>query len=305
MIIRRFLLATCFVCFLPLTVSAEAPVVDDSENFALLDEQQANYEQPLAREQKDEGYYSSDEEKALASDSSESSNTNSGGSNAALLDKVQGLQQEIQELRGQLEVQAHDLKLLQQQQLAFYKDLDARLPNQAVAGTTKNVATAPLSIATKTPPPSAAVPAEKQAVQPVAAIIPSNGNRANPADEQISYLAAYELVKNKRFDDALAAMQKFVTQYPQGGYTGNAQYWLGELHLVKKNYTEAIEHFEIVLQQFPSSSKTAASMLKIGYAYAGLGKKDEAIQRLQQVIKNYPDTNTAQLAKTKLEALNS
>ena len=47
--------------------------------------------------------------------------------NAKLIDKIQSLQQEVQELRGQLEVQAHDLKLLQQQQVAFYKDLDARL----------------------------------------------------------------------------------------------------------------------------------------------------------------------------------
>ena len=37
-------------------------------------------------------------------------------------------------------------------------------------------------------------------------------SRVNPADEQISYLAAYELVKNKRYDDALNAMQYFCTK---------------------------------------------------------------------------------------------
>jgi tol-pal system protein YbgF len=301
MIIRRFLLVTCFACILPFNAFSEAPVVDDSENFALLDEQQVALEQPVAKSQS--GDYGSDEETAFASDNLETS-SNSNSKNAMLLDKVQGLQQEVQELRGQLEVQAHDLKLLQQQQLAFYKDLDARLPNQA-ASSAKNVAANPLPVGVTTPKSPSAIPSDKQS-KPEAVVTPApHAARMNPADEQISYLAAYELVKNKRFDEALEAMQKFVTLYPQGGYTGNAQYWLGELYMVKKGYPEAIEHFEIVLHQFPSSNKSAASMLKIGYALAASGKKAEAVQRLQQVMKNYPDTNTAQLAKAKLDALNS
>lgn len=300
MIIRRFLLITSFACLLPFSVFSEAPVVDDSENFALLDEQQAAVEQPVAKAQSVD--YGSDEETAFANDNLETS-TNSNSKNAMLLDKVQGLQQEVQELRGQLEVQAHDLKLLQQQQLAFYKDLDARLPTHA--GAAKSAAATPLPIGVPTPQSPSALPTDKQQTQAVVAPVTNHAARTNPADEQISYLAAYELVKNKRFDEGLAAMQKFVSQYPQGGYTANAQYWLGELYMVKKSYPEAIEHFEIVLQQFPSSTKSAASMLKIGYALAASGKKEEAMQRLQQVVKNYPDTNTAQLAKAKLDALNS
>ncbi len=29
-------------------------------------------------------------------------------------------------------------------------------------------------------------------------------------------------------------MEQFIVQYPRGGYTANAQYWLGELYMVKK-----------------------------------------------------------------------
>ena len=301
---RRLFIATCFASLMPLGVFAEAPVVDDSENFALLDEQQAADERPVSKRQASTSY--TDEETALANDNTEASyngNTHAASganvqNNAVLLDKVQGLQQEVQELRGQLEVQSHDLKILQQQQVDFYKDLDARIRHEPV----KAANSGPLpetSIAPKEPLPNKAEPFNKQAIQPVV----NNPNNANPADEQISYLAAYELVKNKKFDEALVAMQTFVAQHPQGGYTANAQYWLGELYMVKKSYPEAIEHFEIVMQQFPASSKSAASLLKIGYALAAMGKKEEAIARLQQVIKNYPDTNTAQLAKAKLESI--
>ncbi len=302
MIKQRFLLVACIACLLPFSAFSEAPVVDDSENYALLDEQQAALESPVVKTQNRD--YGNDEETALANDNLETNPLKSSGNNASLLDKVQGLQQDIQELRGQLEVQAHDLKLLQQQQLAFYKDLDARLPN-APAKIAQNPPTNGLSIVpARSPTPINPLPSAKPQTALITPVM-NNPGRNNPADEQISYLAAYELVKNKRFDDALSAMQTFVALHPQGGYTANAEYWLGEIHLVKKSYPEAIQHFEVVLQQFPASTKAAASQLKIGYALAASGKKQEAIDRLQQVVKNYPNTNTAQLAKAKLDALTS
>ncbi len=297
---HRLLLSLCFICVLPLQVYAEAPVVDDSENFAILDEQQAANEQPVAKAQH-ETSYSDEDEIPLAQD-----NRDSGKDSAGLLNKIQGMQQEIQELRGQLEVQAHDLKMLQQQQLSFYKDLDARL-----RGNSSKMAQSPLldkptelDIAPKSAvrAPSKAAGKTAELELPLSAGI-VNASHGNPADEQESYLAAYDLVKNKRFDDALAAMQAFISQYPQGGYTANAQYWLGELYMVKNNYPKAINHFEIVLKKFPTSSKAAASNLKIGYALAASGKENDARLRLQQVLKNYPDTPTAQLATRKLELL--
>lgn len=302
MIKHRFIIIACFACLIPFGAFSEAPVVDEGENYALLDEQQVASEPPVVRTQsRDFGH---DEETALANDNIETSSSKNNSANAPLLDKVQGLQQDIQELRGQLEVQAHDLKLLQQQQLAFYKDLDARLPNTP-ANVAQNTPTNELSIGPKVPPnaPTYSPSAKPQTTLITPAV--NNPARGNPADEQISYLAAYELVKNKRFDDALGAMQTFVAQHPQSGYTANAEYWLGEIYMVKKSYIEAMQHFQIVLQQFPSSGKAAASQLKIGYALLAIGRKQDAIQLLQQVVKNYPNTNTAQLARAKLDTLHS
>lgn len=302
---HRLLLSLSFTCILPLQVFAEAPVVDDSENFAILDEQQAAIARPVAKAQLDED---GDEEIAFARDDRDSPNFNT----AELVNKIQGLQQDIQELRGQLETQTRDLKSLQQQQLAFYKDLDTRMRGDS----TNSVQSAQLEpgqqpgqepsadlnprLATAEPGthPELAIK-ENKPVNPGL----TTAARGNPAEEQIAYLAAYELVKNKHFDDALTAMQNFIALYPRGGYTANAQYWLGELYMVKHNYAKAIDHFELVLKEFPTSSKAAASNLKIGYALAASGKANEAKARLQQVRKNYPDTPTAQLATIKLESL--
>lgn len=322
---KKHIIAAGFMLMLPLACWSEAPVVDDSENFAVYEGQQAyeapaygpKYDEPqIERGQFDiarnENYTidnsQTDDEPALAKDDQASASNNNITNNAKLIDKIQSLQQEVQELRGQLEVQAHDLKLLQQQQVAFYKDLDARLSGTSSAKASPNKSSLDLSVGPKEPTPpkkTASVPdvqANKSA--PVAAPVPVvSTSRVNPADEQISYLAAYELVKNKRYDDALSAMNVFVQKYPKGGYTANAQYWLGELYLVRKDYPKAIEHFNVVLQQFPTSSKSAASMLKVGYAYAAQGDKQEAKKFLQQVVRAYPGTPTAQLANSKLRTI--
>jgi tol-pal system protein YbgF len=293
---KSLLFVISLACLFPCIAGAEAPVIEESENYALLDNDQAAFEQPDVHVRK--ASPDSDEEYALANDHEENSHLSATGKNVELLNKLQGLQQEVQELRGQLEIQAHELKLLQQQQLSFYKDLDARLRHET-PGTSN-----PMALGQQSPGKALPTPLEKStSPTPLITQVTNNNGRGNPADEQISYLAAYELVKNKKFDEALTAMQAYVKQYPQGGYSANAHYWLGELYMVKKNYPEAIQHFDTVLQQFPSSSKSAASLLKVGYAFAAQGNKQEAILRLQQVIKNYPDTNTAQLAKAKLDTL--
>ena len=241
--IRRILLATSLV-ILSWPALSEAPVVDESENFELFDKQQAANRQPVYGT--DDPNSPLDSEPALARE--DTSNAHSTGDNVGLINKIQGLQQDVQELRGQLEVQTHGLNALKQQQLDFYKDLDARLRHEATP--IAQHATPPQLNLDDAPPPGTHI---APATASPAFIQPSiHAARANPADEQISYLAAYELINNKRFDEALPAMQSFVTQYPQGGYTANAHYWMGELYMVKKDYPEAIQHFELVLQHFPN-----------------------------------------------------
>lgn len=310
-LIFRFVITTYFMVTCSGFALAEAPVVDSNENFALLDQQAAQVSSVASRDIQDVSY---DDTQPLARDTTDLA---SDHENADLINKLHGLQQEIQELRGQLEVQTHDLKVLQEQQLSFYNDLDARISGRQPIKSAKNQAE-PLNLDEQTSAMQH-VAAEPQQVAPAAnqsdnlssaapatsattAMIATTTN-ANPADEQISYLKAYELVKTKQYDDALIAMQHFTQKYPKGGYTANAEYWLGELYLVKQNYADAITHFSTVLQQFPSSSKYSASLLKIGYALADAGRIAEAKERFHEVMKKYPDTSTANLARLKLETL--
>lgn len=269
---------------------AHALVIDDSDNYTMMEQAQAALEDNTLPDIAEIG--NEDIESALVTDNLQEELQEE---NAILLSKLQGLQQEVQELRGQLEVQTHDINTIKQQQLAFYQDLDKKLEAQLQAEEKKSE---------KNPTPAAVeekpinnLPIVK--VQPVA----NPKKRSNPADEQISYLAAYELIKTKQYGKALYAMQEFVNNYPNSGYAPNAEYWCGEIYLLNKNYQEAISKFETVVQKYPQASKTAASLLKIGYALSALNKNAEAKTRLTQVIKNYPDSPAAELAQMKLQSL--
>ncbi|HVT62043.1 MAG TPA: tol-pal system protein YbgF [Legionellaceae bacterium] len=293
-------------------VMADAPVVDDSENFALLEEQvQAAEELPVAHD----AYTITDDsaEPALAQDNAHGDTTR----NTDLVNKIIALQKEIQDLRGQLEIQAHELNELKQQQLSFYQDLANQL-NPAAAETAQKKLAHPSLTPTNTIDEQNASNAEtpnstesnalieaKQAIQPVPSIEPQSVVKAstNPAEEQISYLAAYDLIKQKQYPQATSAMQQFLSKYPHSGYSANAHYWLGELYLAKKEYDNAITQFDTVIHEFKSSSKYAPSKLKLGYALAGTGRIGEAKEQLLAVMNKYPDTSAAHLAQMKLKAL--
>lgn len=146
---KKHFIAACFTLILPILSWAEAPVVDDSENFAIMEGQRISeapvselkYDEPVVDQAEfdktqHDGYQArpmaeDDGQPLVKEDSTPRSKQASTDENASLIEKVLNLQKEVQELRGQLEVQAHDLKLLQQQQVAFYKDLDARISNGA------------------------------------------------------------------------------------------------------------------------------------------------------------------------------
>ncbi len=291
---RRIFLATLLTTSLALgylsNVFADAPVVDDSENFELFEQQAAN-KAPAAFKAAGMDSHTDNLDTPLAHEEYNNNTLAKTERNATLLNTIQGLQQDIQELRGQLDVQTHELKRLQEQQVEFYKDLDTRVRGSTTLSQKKPAEPTNFDARVNNKPANEALSAA------------ATSSTIDVKDEKATYMAAYTLVNDKQFDEALPAMEAFIAQHPQGGYTANAHYWAGELYMVRKNYPEAIQHFDTVLQKFPSSSKSSACLLKIGYALAASGEINEAKQKLQRVIQQYPDTHAAQLAVAKLDSL--
>jgi tol-pal system protein YbgF len=217
---------------------------------------------------------------------------------ADLLNQLHGLQQELAELRGRLDEQNQLIQRLQEQQLSLYKDLDARV---ALQMSDHNVA----AVQNNSLVPAAIVQQLAPNNNKTTPVLPSSQQKTllNSTNEQVSYLAAYDLIKNKQYPEALKAMQTFVQRYPKSGYLANAHYWLGELYMLQHNNTQAMNHFEWVVHQYPQSSKCSASLLKLGYILIAAGKIDAAKTRFNTVLNQYPDTHAAQMARVKLDTL--
>jgi tol-pal system protein YbgF len=140
-------------------------------------------------------------------------------------------------------------------------------------------------------------------VKPVAEPASSTENQPNVAEEQQIYQTAYDLIKAKKYNEAVVALKKMLQKYPSGQFAANAHYWLGELYgLLNKNDLSA-EEFSIVVRDYPDSPKISDAQLKVGLIYAGQFKWSDAKGAFKKVINRYPGTASAHLAAEQLKQI--
>ena len=196
----------------------------------------------------------------------------SGGQLSQLFYQLQVLQQEIQDLRGQVEEQTYLVNRLQRDQKEQYLDLDRRL----VALTENQPAPGPISNPIESTPVTA-----------------TGGNLS----EREVYRQAFEAMKARQFDDSMVGFQNLIETYPNGQFTPNAYYWMGELYLVAKDNAEmARQSFMQVVSLYPDHQKAPDAMYKLGVVYHNLGDVDSALTYLARVQTQHPATAAAGLA---------
>jgi tol-pal system protein YbgF len=229
--------------------------------------------------------------------------------------RVDTLQTEVQSLRGQVEELTHQLQQVQNQQRTLYSDLDKRLSKQLTGAnnTPSPLKTDEDSVA---PKPTTAVTASKAVAQlapaanskkisstPIKVKAVASNNQPNVAEEQQIYQTAYDLIKAKKYNEAVTTLQKMLQKYPLGQFAANAHYWLGELYgLLNKNDQSAAE-FAAVVKDYPDSSKVADAQLKLGLIYMGQFKYLQAKEAFKKVVLHYPGTASARLASEQLKQL--
>ncbi len=242
---------------------------------------------------------------------------------ADLVIQVQQLQDEVRELRGQVEDQANQLETLRQRQHDQFLDLDQRISGQrpatgspgagGVDGTAGPVAGATDTaedLAGAESPAGGDIPEVRPPMDTPSDTVAlgdpqvqSQAMPANPADEKAAYDQAFQSLKDLRYADAAEGFQTFLARYPESEYADNAQYWLGESYYVTRNYDISLEAFNDLLQKYPDSSKKPDALLKIGYAHYELKQWDQARAALEQVKEQYPDTTLARLADNRLRSM--
>ena len=216
------------------------------------------------------------------------------------------LRADLRAVHNDIDQLNHALDTNRKQQHDLYADLDQRLKViEARSGVVVSGATGSsqgaggAAVAAGNAAAGAALAAAGEADGAVRA-----GGQPPPATaDAAAYQAAFALLKNSQFDQAIGAFQQFLKSYPDSSLADNAQYWLGEAYYVNKSFPEALAAFQRVANKYPQSRKVPDALLKVGYCYYELKQWQEAHDTLAQVVASYPDTPAAKLAQARLEKM--
>ena len=230
-----------------------------------------------------------------------------------MLQEMESLQTEVRQLRGALEERDNAISAMRERQRKLYLDTDSRIAalesggggggslddlddlddlsdlddlddfDNTGGGNGNQVSLSNLA-------------AEPQAVP-----VPQIDERR----EKLDYQNAYDLLILGRNREAIAGFGNFLQSYPNGTYSDNAHYWLGEANYVERQFSEAIDRFNVVISQFPASRKVPDARLRKGFALYELQRYGEARQELIQVEREYRGRSIAALARRRIEQMNN
>jgi tol-pal system protein YbgF len=205
---------------------------------------------------------------------------NSGARLDTMSTQVQGLSDNLEEIKsrlGKLNQQIVDLQ-------NSVQSLDAKIssPAPATAAPSSTVPGKPIGSASS--PSSSAVPAGA----PPADTLYSNGLRD---------------ITSGKYDLASSEFQDYLKYYSDTDLASNAQFYLGEISYKQKQYEEAVAAYEKVLTNYPKSFKLGPARLRKGMALIELGQKTAGIRDLREVIKRFPGSDEDRLARAKLKEL--
>lgn len=204
------------------------------------------------------------------------------------LGRLEQLQVEMQQLRGEVEEQGNTILELKTRLKNIYADFDQRL--EKLEGGAGN-----------RPPVPAASSSAKPVIQP-SPVITVKPPAALGSEKQ-QYQKAYETLRNGHYSQAIKLFKQLLIDYPGGQYSANVQYWLGEAYKVNKDINAARKAFNKVISAYPDSPKVADAMLKLGYLELEQNNPAKARDLLTGVTLRYPGTTAAHLAANKLKQL--
>ncbi len=197
-----------------------------------------------------------------------------------LTQQVNALERSDAAVQGRVEELEHNATTTADRQRQLYADLDARI-RELEATVQASKARGVLDGGTLSP---GQLP------------VPGGSDRDN-------YQAAFELLKQQRYEPAAMAFQQFLVTFPDSELADNAQYWLAESHYVTQKFKEALTEFGVVLAKYPRSRKVADALLKIGYCNYEIKDWAAAREALSRVQAEYPETTAARLAGQRLSRM--
>jgi len=199
-------------------------------------------------------------------------------SETELLRRIQTLQAENKALRNEVETLQFETQRSADRQRELYMDLDGRIQALESGGSAASAASGATG---------------------------NGGSTGLAGSDRDDYQAAFELLKQGRYEEAATGFSSFLTNYPDSELRDNAEYWLAETHYVTEDFQAALAGFQSVITEYPSSRKLADAWLKVGYCNYEMSNWDEARQALNITRSRYSESTAARLAAQRLQLMDS
>ena len=200
-----------------------------------------------------------------------------------LLSQIDRLNEELNKLKGELDVAQHNIEVSQQRQKDLYADTDGRL-RKIESGNASTANTAPEN---KEPPAQMSIAT------------------AEASAESKAFDSAQALLQAGKYKDAFDAFDKFLQTYSNSKQVPNAQYGLGFSQFSLKNYKAAIATQQKLISQFPDSAKVPDALFNIANCQIQLSDIEGAKKSLRDLIAQHPTSELIPNAKRRLAVLES
>ena len=205
---------------------------------------------------------------------------------------LEPLQREIQILKNAVEENREFAQRPQNELTAFRRDFEIRLN-----GLEEKIDKARKEMEAKLNEVSKASRAQPKKEPP------PKGEASTGEAMEALYKNAKQTYERKDFAAAREKFKAFLTVYPKGELSDNAQFWIGECYYSEKEYEKAIIAYDDVLKKFPKGDKIPSALLKQALCWQELGDKTFAQSLLKRVIREHPHTQQAKIAKEKLKGI--
>ena len=204
-----------------------------------------------------------------------------------ILEKIENLENELARLSNQIDSNTFELQKLDESNQARYVDLDKRIHElEAIILLSKE---------------EEVVEEKIELNNPLAELIEKDGEE----EEFTLWSNTLKLIDNSRYSEAAENLRLLILSYPNGTYTGDAYFWLGEIYLVQEMFEDSSEVLNAFVAKFDDHPRSADGLYKLALAKVNLEELESAETLLQEVISNYPNSGAALLAEQDLIKLTS
>ena len=130
-----------------------------------------------------------------------------------------------------------------------------------------------------------------------------SGTGSVSLNEQDAYDAAFEALKQSRYQDAIEQFQALVNTWPESQLADDSFYWMSEAYYVTREFEAALNGFRTLVQRYPGSSRVPEAMLKVGYIQYDIGAYDEAAKTFENILARFPGHQVTVSASIRLRRI--